>query len=104
MSPDPRTFSRLADTLVELATELRKLDGSSGTGLQLLPESSKCPSVSTTKSESIDASEFASILNVHPRTLRRWAELGKVPKPLRVGTTLRWRRTIVDLWMKESAR
>ncbi len=104
MKADPRTFSRLADTLVELAGELRRLDGSSETGLQLLPESSKCPSVDTTKSESIDATEFASILNVHPRTLRRWAELGKVPKPLRVGTTLRWRRSIVELWMKEGAR
>jgi len=104
VKPDPRTFSRLADTLVELVSELRKLDGSSETGLQLLSESSKCPSVDTKKTESIDATEFASILNVHPRTLRRWAELGKVPKPICVGRTLRWRRSIVDLWMKEGAR
>lgn len=105
MTTHPLTnLQRAAAHLEQAALLLREADRSSHNDLQLLPESSKCPSVDTKKTESIDATEFASILNVHPRTLRRWAELGKVPKPICVGRTLRWRRSIVDLWMKEGAR
>jgi predicted DNA-binding transcriptional regulator AlpA len=44
----------------------------------------------------VDTHEFAQILDVHPRTLRRWARNGEVPKPMQIGRALRWKRSTIE--------
>ena len=47
------------------------------------------------------ASEVSALVRVHLRTLRRWAHEGIFPRPIRIGRTVRWRRTDIDDWIRE---
>lgn len=99
---DPNAILALvAERLAEAAEMLRKLSGSSGTPLPVPVDTSKCADV---QPETLTAAEFADVLGVHERTLRRWAHRGKAPKAMRVGNVLRWKRATVELWMKERAK
>lgn len=46
-----------------------------------------------------DAKEAAERLRVSVRTLRRLADGGRGPKPIRVGRCLRWRSSDLDSWI-----
>lgn len=47
----------------------------------------------------IDAAEFARMLGVDVRTLRTWRHEGAVPKPVQIGTVLRWKRKDVERFL-----
>ncbi|WP_165064028.1 helix-turn-helix transcriptional regulator [Paludisphaera rhizosphaerae] len=47
----------------------------------------------------IDAEEFARWLDVSERTLWRLLSAGKVPKPMRVGRSTRWRAEEIRGWI-----
>lgn len=103
----------LASHFERLAAELRKLGTSSRTELAVLPHiahsrvndmANTSNADSQTNAEMISASELADILRVTTRTVSRWACRGALPKPLKVGGMRRWRRSTIELWMKERAR
>ncbi len=39
----------------------------------------------------IDAPTLATKLNVHEVTIRKWQVSGKIPAPVRIGRTVKWR-------------
>ena len=47
----------------------------------------------------LDAKEAAHRVGISIRTLRRLADAGHGPRPLRVGRCLRWRITDLDAWI-----
>jgi excisionase family DNA binding protein len=48
----------------------------------------------------IDKSEFAKLLNVSMRSVERGLARGELPKPIRIGRLLRWRRSAVTEYLK----
>ena len=44
----------------------------------------------------VSGREAAKILGVSNKTVSRWAECGKLPKPQRVGPTLAFKRTDIE--------
>lgn len=47
----------------------------------------------------LDKEELAAELKVSPRTIEKWAELGKGPRRLRVGKYVRYRAADVKTWL-----
>jgi len=43
----------------------------------------------------------AELLNCSSRTVRRLADSGLMPRPIRVSSLVRWRRDDVDRWIKD---
>ena len=48
-----------------------------------------------------DVSTVAARLSVSAKTVRRWADSGQMPKPIRVGRLLRWRPEVIDQWVAD---
>jgi predicted DNA-binding transcriptional regulator AlpA len=106
---------RLAQILEHLATECRKLVGTSEGGLPLLREDPQHPvDVETTPSviEAVEPEttarpilltrrEVADLLRIGERSLARWQNdpRAKFPKPIRRGRVVRWRRVQIDRWL-----
>jgi excisionase family DNA binding protein len=51
------------------------------------------------RSRLFTAKETADDLGISVRTLRRLADAGKGPKPIRLGRCLRWRSAEVEAWV-----
>lgn len=50
--------------------------------------------------ELLDVKDVAALLGrCSPRHVRRLADSGRMPRPLRVGTLIRWRRADLDDWI-----
>jgi len=49
----------------------------------------------------LDANELAALMKIEIRTLRRWRQEGRAPKPLKGKGPLRWSRTSVETWLDE---
>jgi excisionase family DNA binding protein len=45
--------------------------------------------------------DVAALLTVSSRTVRRMADSGAMPRPVRLSTLIRWRRTDIDLWIAD---
>ena len=99
---DPATLAIHLDALAQ-AAQLVAQDLRSG----LADLSHGAPSASVkptaTPSDLLQADEFAALLRIDIRTLRRWRREGKVPKSLRGKGPLRWNRTAVECWLQERA-
>lgn len=48
----------------------------------------------------VDAEQIAAFLGCSVKHVRRLAELGQFPKPMKVGRLRRWRRQAVELWIE----
>ncbi len=48
----------------------------------------------------IDVPMLAEKLNVHEVTVRKWQRSGKIPAPVRIGRTVKWRLTEIEAWIK----
>lgn len=35
------------------------------------------------------------------RSVRRWADSGRMPKPIKLGTLVRWPRAVIEQWIAE---
>ncbi len=35
------------------------------------------------------------------RSVRRWADSGRMPKPIKLGSLIRWPRTVIEQWIAE---
>lgn len=51
----------------------------------------------------IDAGKLAAVLGVSLRTIRSWDSSGRLPQPLRIGRTVRWRSGEIERWMTAGA-
>jgi excisionase family DNA binding protein len=49
----------------------------------------------------IDIRKVASLLSCSPRHVQRLADMGRMPRPLRLGTLIRWRHSEIDSWIAE---
>jgi len=47
----------------------------------------------------LDIRAVAQLLDVHTRTVRRMADAGRMPRPLKVGRLVRWRAGDVADWI-----
>lgn len=52
----------------------------------------------------LDVQAVAHLLDCSPRHVRRLADGGRMPAPLRVGSLLRWRRADLDAWLADGCR
>lgn len=57
--------------------------------------------MSTISTESIlvTADELGSMLKISTRTLWRMRSAGKLPQPIRVGGSIRWRASDIEAWV-----
>ena len=49
----------------------------------------------------ISADELSTILNVSKRTIWRLLSGKRLPEPLRIGGSVRWRREQIDRWIEQ---
>ena len=49
----------------------------------------------------LDTTQFADLLGVSARHLRRLVDTGKAPPPVRLGACVRWPRPLVDQWIAD---
>jgi excisionase family DNA binding protein len=47
----------------------------------------------------LDARRVADILRCSTRHVRRLADAGKMPQPVKLGTLIRWRRLEIEKWI-----
>lgn len=51
------------------------------------------------KSGLIDANEVAKLLDVSPRMVWRLRDSGKMPRPTKIGSLVRWPREVIEDWI-----
>ena len=49
----------------------------------------------------LDVTTVASFLSCSPRHVYRLADSGRLPRPLKLGTLVRWRRADIEGWIAE---
>lgn len=54
--------------------------------------------------ELLDVTTVASILCCAPCTVRRLADSGRMPGPVRIGALVRWRRSEVQGWIEHGCQ
>ncbi|HUY32963.1 MAG TPA: helix-turn-helix domain-containing protein [Pirellulales bacterium] len=47
----------------------------------------------------LDVQAVAAMLNCSPRHVRRLADAGRMPAPVKLGALIRWRRADLDAWL-----
>lgn len=47
----------------------------------------------------LDVDTVAAMLDCSPQHIRRLADAGRMPRPLRIGSLMRWRRTDLADWL-----
>jgi prophage regulatory protein len=52
-------------------------------------------------SELLDVRQVAELLRCSPRTVRRLADAGAMPPPVRLGGLVRWPRQVVTQWIAD---
>lgn len=45
--------------------------------------------------------QFAELLDVSPRHVRRLVDAGRCPPPVRLGSCIRWPRPVVERWIAD---
>ena len=45
--------------------------------------------------------EVAEMLGLSERTVYRLADMGKMPRPVKIGAAVRWRRNELDQWIED---
>jgi prophage regulatory protein len=45
--------------------------------------------------------EVAEMLGLSERTVYRLADMGKMPRPVKIGAAVRWRRSELDTWIED---
>jgi len=62
--------------------------------------SRRCSSGFTFEPDLIDAETAAAMVGVGRRTWYRYVEHGDVPQPVRFGGSVKWRRGVIDEWIR----
>lgn len=55
----------------------------------------------TTTPRLLNASEVAALLGVSSRSVYRLSDAGKMPRPLKIGGSVRWDRRPVERWIAD---
>jgi len=45
--------------------------------------------------------EVAEMLGLSERTVYRLTDMGKMPRPVKIGAAVRWRRSELDTWIED---
>jgi len=53
----------------------------------------------TEKRSLLKAETLAELLSVSKRTVWRWKSAGKLPKPVTIGASVRWRQEDINQWI-----
>lgn len=54
--------------------------------------------------ELLDRDALAAYLSVSPSHVSRLDSAGRIPRPIRLGGSVRWHRPTIDAWLAECAR
>lgn len=65
------------------------------------PSSSPAPRIHERIRRLGDVNDVALLLSLSPRTVRRRADDGSIPAPVRIGAAIRWDLDRLDRWIKE---
>ena len=49
----------------------------------------------------LNVKEVAEMLGLSERTVYRLADMGNMPRPVKIGAAVRWRRNELDQWIEE---
>jgi len=60
----------------------------------------KCQCISTNQAFAISAQRLAKMLSISKRTVHRLDSSGRLPKPFRLGGSVRWNRREIENWIK----
>lgn len=47
----------------------------------------------------LDVNQVGELLNCSPRHIYRLSDAGRMPKPLRLGSLVRWNRDVINDWI-----
>ena len=64
-----------------------------------LTNAGRLPPTEIEASQLIDIKSLALMLKVSEKTVRRWRDAGKIPRPVKLGRTLRWRLCLIVAWI-----
>jgi excisionase family DNA binding protein len=56
-------------------------------------------STSETVAELLDVASVAELCGCSSRTVRRLSDAGKMPRPVKLGSLVRWRRSELQAWI-----
>ena len=62
------------------------------------PQNNKSESAET-KPLLIDSRQVGELLNLSTRTVWRLLSAGKLPQPVRIGRSVRWSRSDIEIWI-----
>jgi predicted DNA-binding transcriptional regulator AlpA len=82
-----------AEPLALLVSTLR-----AGADPQPVEEASK---PAETPSELLDVNAVAALIGASPRTVRRLADWGRMPRPISLGRMVRWQRSVIEEWIRD---
>jgi predicted DNA-binding transcriptional regulator AlpA len=51
----------------------------------------------------LDVRTVAALLSISPRSVRRFSDCGKLPRPVRIGSRTLWRRIDLETWLEHCA-
>jgi excisionase family DNA binding protein len=57
--------------------------------------------IATVEAALMDVEAVAELLSCSTRTVRRMADAGQMPRPLRIASLVRWRRSDVEAWLAD---
>lgn len=52
----------------------------------------------------MSANQVAELLGTSPKTVRRWARTGRIPRAIEIGGVCRWRPEQIAAWIEEQGR
>jgi excisionase family DNA binding protein len=52
----------------------------------------------------LDVEAVAALLSISTKSVRRLADAGKMPRPVKLGALIRWRRSELDAWIADGCR
>jgi len=56
---------------------------------------------SQSESTLLDVTSVAELLDCSTRHVRRLADAGKMPRPMKLGALVRWNRQVIEDWINE---
>jgi len=59
---------------------------------------------SAREADLLSVKELARRLGVGERSIHRWHDAGVLPRAVRIGRLLRWKRTDIDSWLRDDCR
>ncbi|MCP4640084.1 MAG: helix-turn-helix domain-containing protein [bacterium] len=49
----------------------------------------------------LDVNQVSQLMNCSVRTIRRWSDTGRMPRPVRIGGLVRWARADLERWVAD---